>query len=261
MEAVEPRVTEEMNAILTEDLTVDEIMSAVQNMHPTKALGQNSMPALFYQKFRNIIGNDIIDLCFSVLNGHSQLSDINKTHLVLIPKLKEPCLISQFRPISLCNVVYKIIAKVLANRLNIILPRCISNTQSAFVPGRLITDNALVAFEMFHTLKRKKKRKWGFYALKLDMEKAYDRVEWPFLQAVMNRMGFHLKWINMIMRCITLVSCSIVINGCVSNSFQPERGFRQGGPLSPYLFLICTKGLSALLFKHQRQGTLKGDSG
>ena len=113
------------------------------------------MHALFYQNFWHIIGNDVMKHCLNMLNGQSQLVDINKTHIVLISKTKEPRHISQFRLISLCNVVYKIIAKVLANRLKSIFPLCISNTQNAFVPGRLISNNALVSFEMFHTLKKK----------------------------------------------------------------------------------------------------------
>ena len=142
--------------------------------------------------------------------------------------------------------------------MKVVLPACISQTQSAFVPGRLITDNALVAFEMFHTLKNKKKGSKGFYALKLDMTKAYDRVEWHFLEAMMKKMGFHSQWIDYIMRCIKSVSYSIVINGKISNYFKPGRGLRQGDPLSPYLFLICTEGLSAMLAKAQNDGLLKG---
>ena len=118
------------------------------------------------------------------------LPDINHTYIVLIPKVKNPEKMSDFRPTSLCNVIYKIISKVLANRLKQVLSNFISPTQSAFVPGCLITDNVLLAYETLHTMHCREKRKKGYIALKLDISKAYDRVEWPFLQGVMQRLSF-----------------------------------------------------------------------
>ena len=99
----------------------------------------------------------------------------------------------------LCNVVYKIIAKMVASRLKVFLPEVISPTQSAFMPGRLITDNIVVAYECFHTIKNKRE---GLCVIKLDMHKAYDRVEWPFLKEIMLRLGFCQEWVNFIMQCV-----------------------------------------------------------
>ena len=121
---------------------------------------------------------------------------INYTHIVLIPKIKSLEKMSDYRPISLCNVIYKIISKVLANRLKKILPQLISPTQSAFVPGQLITDNILVAYESLHTMHRCKKSKKGSFALKLDISKAYNRVKWAFLKSIMVKMGFPDVWID-----------------------------------------------------------------
>ena len=113
--------------------------------------------------------------------------------------------VKDLRPIALCNVLYKIIAKVLANRLQKILPGIISEEQSAFVPGRNITDNVLVAFELLHYMKRKNGGQEGEIALKLDISKAYDRVNWAYLRSRMQYMGFSAKWISWVMLCVTTI--------------------------------------------------------
>ncbi|KAK5775146.1 hypothetical protein PVK06_043015 [Gossypium arboreum] len=146
-------------------------------MGSTKAQREDGFPALFYQKCWNTIRDDVIKFCLQILNEGTEVKQINSTHIVLIPKISNPSNMKQFRPISLCNVIYKILAKVIANRLRGVIDKCIDLAQSAFVPGRLISDNVLLAYQILHTLNQKRPGKKGFMAVKLDMSKAYDRVE------------------------------------------------------------------------------------
>ena len=135
------------------------------------------MNVIFYQKFWHIVGDDVVFAVLDFLNNENMLLEINHTNIVLIPKVKDLEKMSDFRPISLCNVIYKIISKVLANRLKQVLPHIISPTQSTFVSGRLITHNVLVAYETLHTMHAKKKGRKGTLALKLYISKVYDWVE------------------------------------------------------------------------------------
>jgi hypothetical protein len=144
-----------------------------------------------------------------------------------------------------------VIAKVLSKRLKVIL-------QSAFVPGQLITDNVLIAYESFHTIKNKRQGSNGICAVKLDMHKAYDRVEWSFLRDMMLRLGFDQAWVNLIMACVTSINYRVRFNSEETEAFTPTRGIRQGDPLAPYLFLICAEGLLSLLAYEEMTGGIQG---
>ena len=259
-EAVMPSVSLEMNEQLLKPFTREEVEVALHQMEPITAPGPDGMPPLFYHSFWNLIGNDISSAVLDCLNNCNIPKEINHTNITLIPKVKSPEFITDFRPISLCNVVYKLVSKVLANRLKVVLPAVVSENQSAFQVGRLITDNILMAFETLHYMKHHQHGSSGFMALKLDMSKAYDRVEWVFLQGMMKQMGFDSRWIALIMEYISSVSYSILINGVPSDIIHPTRGLRQGDPLSPYLFLICSEGLHSLLQKAADAGHIRGVS-
>jgi hypothetical protein len=132
-------------------------------MAPLKASGPNGMPPLFFQKYWKVVGPEVTQGVLSCLNSGHILNAINHTFITLIPKVKTLEKITEFRPISLCNVIYKLISKVIANRLKGILPSIISEAQSAFVPRRLITNNVLVAFETLHHMHSTKYRKrWSY---------------------------------------------------------------------------------------------------
>ncbi|XP_058726136.1 uncharacterized protein LOC131597455 [Vicia villosa] len=162
------------------------------------------------------------------------------------------------RPISLCNVVYKLVAKMLANRLKLVLYKCVSEEQLAFVEGRSIIDNALGSTEIIHALKRKTSGNTAHLALKIDISKAYDRVDWGFLRAILLRLGFDERWIHWLMMCVTSVHYSVLVNSDRVGPIIPGRGLRQGDPLSPYLFILVSEGLSALIKGAVSRGDLHG---
>jgi hypothetical protein len=182
----------------------------------------------------------------------------NATDIVLIPKTKNPRSVSDFRPISLYNVFYKLISKVLSNRLKVVLPLIISCNQSAFIPGRLILDNILAAYETLHTMYIRMWSKVGFMGIKLDMSKTYDWVKWIFIETVMVKMGFDPKWVKLIMECVKSITYSVVINGNQVGHIIPTRGLRQGDPQSSYLFLVCAKVLSVMLQRAESTRAITG---
>ena len=124
----------------------------------------------------------------------------------------------------------------------------------------MISDNILVAFETLHCLQKYNAKTYGFMALKLDKSKAYDRVEWPFLEEIMRKLGFNERWINLMMVCVKSVTYSILMNGEPCGMIQPTRGIRQGDPLSPFLFLLCIEELNGLIKKVDVEGEIHGFS-
>ncbi|XP_048624014.1 uncharacterized protein LOC106417447 [Brassica napus] len=236
-------ITGSMNDSLTAPVSEWEVKLALFAMHPDKAPGPDGMTAIFYQQFWDIVKEDLTLMVNKfLLDGHIA-NGLNDTNICLIPKTTKPNNIAQFRPISLCNVSYKIVSKVLYQRLKKVLPGLISETQSAFVAGRQISDNIMIAQEMFHALRTKPSGRNKRMAIKTDMSKAYDRMEWLFIEAVMRKMRFSETWITWIMRCITSVKYKVLMNGHPRGNIVPGRGLRQGDPLSPFIFILCTQAL------------------
>ncbi|XP_074297338.1 uncharacterized protein LOC141628049 [Silene latifolia] len=257
LQGIANRVTDDMNANLRRAYDEEEVIDALHQMHPLKAPGPDGMNGLFYQTYWDSVGSEVISTVLAILRGEISARELNKTNIVLIPKKKAPDKIRDFRPINLCNVAYKLVSKVLANRLKLFLNDIVSENQSAFTPGRAISDNVLVAFEIFHYMKNSKST-GGYMAIKLDMAKAYDRVEWCFLERVLRTMGFDRAWIARVMDCVSTVSFSVLVNGHPSETFVPSRGLRQGDPLSPYFFILCAEVLSSLMRRAVEMNSLHG---
>ncbi|KAA3471029.1 reverse transcriptase [Gossypium australe] len=178
------------------------------------------------------------------------LEPFNVTNIVLIPKIPHPMNLANFRLISLCTVLYKMVSKVVANHFQIALDVCVYDAQSAFVSGLLIFDNVLLVYEILHTFRQKRIGRKRFIALKLDMSKVYDQVKWCFLRKIMKWMGFARSWVEIIMGCITSVLYLRIVNDKVGKAFRPTRGLRQGGPLSlEGLFALMILALKDELIK------------
>ncbi|KAA3462930.1 reverse transcriptase [Gossypium australe] len=192
-------------------------------MDPRKALGVDGLSGKFFKYNWETVGRDTIQFCLDTLNGNKY-----------------------------------VISKVLANRLKIVLPNCISPNQSAFVPRRMIHDNILIAHELLNYLQSSKNGPNKGLVVKLDMSKAYDRVEWDFLEAVMLKMGFGNNWVNKVMNCVRTVHYIVKCNNFLLDVIILERGLRQGDPLSPYLFLFCMEPFSSMLLHEQNNNVLRG---
>jgi len=251
-------VTEAMNQQLISDVTQEEIRAAVFQLGKSRVPSPDGFNGLFYQQYWEILKEDTFSSVKQFFQSGLLPPDLNKTIITLIPKVPNPECLDQYRPISLCNFAYKIISKVLANRLKPFLPDIISMEQSAFVSGRQIQDNILIVQETLHQLKTRTRKKKFQAVVKMDMSKAYDRVEWDFLKDYLSRLGFHPIWVQWTMQCITTISFSVKFNGTQLQYFQPSRGIRQGDPLSPYIFILMANMLSTLIHQALNMGNLKG---
>ena len=190
----------------------EEIKEATFAINPEKAPGPDGITNLFYQRFWSSVEKGVCSMVRGFFETGELDPRLNRTNICLIPKTDRPEPMTEFRPISLCNVGYKIISKILSSGLKLILPKIISETQTAFVAERLITDNILVAQEMIHALRTNPSCKEKFVAIKTDMSKAYDRVEWSFMEALLLKFGFDQQWVARIMKCINSVTYQ-VLNG------------------------------------------------
>ncbi|XP_048605541.1 uncharacterized protein LOC106393034 [Brassica napus] len=233
-EGFSQRVTPGMNELLDREVTNEEVREAVFSIKPSSAPGPDGMTGLFFQKYWGTIGEQVTK------------------------EIEDPVIMADLRPISLCSVLYKIISKIIVSRMKPLMEDIVSPTQSAFVEERLISDNILIAHEIIHALRTNERVSKDFMAIKSDMSKAYDRVEWNYLRALLKALGFEDAWSEKILFCVSTVKYSTLINDQPFGCIQPERGIRQGDPLSPFLFVMCTEGLIHLLEKAVQEGKIQG---
>lgn len=212
----------------------------------------------FFQAFWYVVGPTTIRMVQRFMDEGFLDERINVTNLCLILKKHKPEKLSEFRPISLCNTAYKIISKVLSKRLKRILPEIVFKNHATFIKGKLISDNILMAHEEIHALRIRELVSSDFIVIKIDMIKAYDRLEWAFLEKAMRYLGFFEAWINRIMKCVSTVSYGVMINGQAYGQINPSRGIRYVDLLSPLLFIICTEALIGALNKAEKEGKLQG---
>jgi hypothetical protein len=211
----------------------------------------------FFQECWEVIKGDFMTV-FSEFHDRGEfVKSINSTFIALIPKVHGAREIKDFRPISLVGGIYKIIAKVLANRMRRVMDRVILKPQYAFVKGRQILDSVLIANECLDS-----QIKCGEPGVlcKLDMEKAYDHVDWNFLLYLLKRCGFGEKWCSWIKHYISYVRFSVLINGAPSGFFGSSRGVRQGDPLSPFLFVLVIEAFSRMISAIYSRGLISGFS-
>ncbi|XP_013608296.1 PREDICTED: uncharacterized protein LOC106315069 [Brassica oleracea var. oleracea] len=258
LDRFEGRVSLEMNEMLTKPVSQEEIRVAAFNVRGSSAPGEDGLTGTFYKKFWHVVGPSVVAEVQSFFNYAVLLAGWNHTHLYLLPKIQKPTKMSDMRPISLCSVQYKIVSKILCQRLKSVMPDIISETQGAFVSGRLISDNILVAHEMVHGLRTNEAIGKQYMAIKTDMSKAYDRVEWQFLEALLEKIGVNRRWVNWVMSCVSTVSYTVLLNGQTHGFIKPERGIRQGDPMSPFLLILCTEALVHALNMAEKKGDLHG---
>ena len=200
---------------------------------------------------------DIINAVTSFFRLGSMPREVNRSLIVLIPKVTNPSNVNHFRPISLCNVVYKVISKILIAKLRPLLDKIISPSQSTFIPDIWIAENQVIVQEMIHGFKTRKPKS-GLMSIKLDLQKAYDRVNWEFIRTILLHLGFDEVFTGWIVACISSVSFEVLVNGGKTEGFTPNRGLRQGDPLSSYLFILGQEIFSRMLEHELRNKNLNG---
>ncbi|GKV09903.1 hypothetical protein SLEP1_g21337 [Rubroshorea leprosula] len=243
------------NDYLIAPFTEEEIKTAVWDCESSKAPGPDGFNFKFIKSEWETIRGDVTEFIHEFQKNGKIVKSLNTSFIVLVPKVENPQKIEEYRPISLIGGIYKILAKLLANRLKKVLARIVGEQQMAFLSSRQLMDGVVIANKVIDEVKKKRKEVFLF---KIDFEKAYDKVSWRFLDFMMQKMGFSNSWRKWIMECLRSSMVLVLVNGSPTRQFSMSRGLRQGDPLCPFLFLIIAEGINGLVLKAVEKGLLEG---
>lgn len=226
---------------MIEPVTNAEIDNALKSINDLKAPGLDGFNVVIFKKGWHVLKDKVYATVQEFFLLGKLYKPVNCATITLVPKVSQPSYAKEYRPIACCSLVYKIISKILAHRIQGV----IHPSQAGFIPGRQLFDNVLIASELIKGYSRKHLSPRCM--LKIDLMKAYDSVEWPFLRVVLLELGFPLAFVDWVMECICSVSYSILLNGMPCDPFPAKKGLRQGDPISPYLFAIAMEYFSGIM--------------
>jgi hypothetical protein len=249
------RLTISESQSLDYPFTLEEIKEAVWDCGSAKAPGPDGFTFKFFKKYWDTLKHDIVSYVKEFEVSSHIPRGCNSFFITLVPKVEDPLVIGDFRPISLIGSQYKIISKILANRLSRVVSSVVSDVQMAYIKGRQIIDGPLMVDEIIAWAKKHKKR---LLFLKVDFEKAFDSLSWSFLLSVLEQMGFSSNWRNWIHSCLDSSYTSVLVNGSPTKEFKIERGLRQGDPLSPFLFILAVEALNIAFLEARNNNIFHG---
>nr|XP_016512294.1 PREDICTED: uncharacterized protein LOC107829334 [Nicotiana tabacum] len=236
-------------------ITEEEIYEGLSSIGDDKAPGIDDFNVVFFKQTWCIVKNEVYEAVQDLFTTGTLYKAINCTTLTLVPKVPNPDTVKDYGPIASCTVLYKITAKVITSRLQKVMAYIILEARAGFIPGRKIADNIILAHELIKSYGRKHISLRCM--IKVDLQKAYDSLEWIYLEQVMEGLRFLEKFIKWVMNCIKTVNYSIILNGESVAPFNAAKGLIQGDPMSHFLFAIAIEYLSRLLKDLQHEKSYK----